>query len=227
MSPMKGLLGSVLVLVAVHLCLGTQVHADMVTYRFGNITANNPVSAAIGEAQLSVEVSAVAGRPDQTLFKFINEGPEPCSITRVYFADGALLGIAELTSSDGVQYSLDANPPNLPGGQAIGFQVTQGFLASSDPAVEPNGVGPDEWLGVLFDLKDGMTFNDVTSALALGTSQGGVDGSLRIGIHVQGFEGGWSESFVNVPAPAAVLSGMIGLGLVGILQRRRFVNPLQ
>lgn len=222
MSPMKVLPGSLLVIPAVLLCLGTQVHADMVTYGFGNITANNPISAATGEAQLSVQVSDVAGHADQTLFTFINTGPEACSITRVYFDDGALLGIAELTSSDGVLFSQDASPPDLPGGEAMGFQVTQGFLAGSDPAVEPNGVGPGEWLGVLFNLKDGMTFSDVTSALTLGTTQGGVDGSLRIGMHVQGFEGGWSESFVNVPAPAAVLSGIIGLGLVGVLQRRRF-----
>ena len=50
----------------------------------------------------------------------------------------------------------------------------------------------------MFDLKDGKTYSDVLDDLD--------SGDLRIGIHVQAFESGAGESFVNngpvVPAPA-------------------------
>jgi len=45
-------------------------------------------------------------------------------------------------------------------------------------------------------------------------------GSLRIGIHVQGFDGEGSESFVNTPVPGAVLLGLLGLG-AGWLKLRK------
>jgi len=217
---------SLLTALVAHLCLVAQLHADMTAYGFKNITANNVNSAAIGEAQLSVQVNDVLGHTDQALFKFLNTGPEPCSITAAYFDDGALLGIAQLTSSSGVKFSEGANPPNLPGGNTVNFQVTKGFLADSDPPTQPNGVNPGEWLSVLFNLENGMTYNDVINAITLGLTQGAVDGSLRIGIHVQGYEGGLSESYVNcnVPAPAAVTLGMIGLGFIGVLQRRWIVS---
>ena len=50
------------------------------------------------------------------------------------------------------------------------------------------------------------------------------DGRLRIGLHVQGFGNGGSESFVNnpVPVPAAVwLFGSGLIGLVGVARRKR------
>jgi len=79
--------------------------------------------------------------------------------------------------------------------------------------VEHNGINPNEWLGITFDLKPDKTFGDVTGNLACG--------QLRIGIHVQGYASGGSESFVNVPEPATVTLLSAGLGIVTLLRRRR------
>ncbi len=180
---------------------------------FGCITGNVAGDCAIGEAQLAVEVTDLGS--GQVLFTFSNAGPAAASITDVYFDDGTLLGIAGLIDSDddalgvfgdaGVDFSQDASPPDLPGGNTVGFQVTAGFLADSDPPAQPNGVNPLETLGVVFNLQLGGTYADLVSELA--------SGELRIGIHVQGFATGGSESFVNLPVPEPGTAALLGLGL--------------
>ena len=164
--------------------------ARAVTYGFSNISANDVNDAAIGEAQLSVDVTDAGD--GKVLFTFNNTGPEASSITDVYFDDGHLLKIATIESSSGVSYSQGAAPGNLPSASSIdpAFETTAGFSADSDPAAQPNGVNPGEWLKIYFDLKLAtQNYNTVIEDLA--------SGALRIGIHVQGFEGGGSESFVH------------------------------
>lgn len=198
-----------------------------IVYSFNHIVeyGDGPIEFAngdIGEAQLFVEVSELSA--EQVLFTFTNTGSEVCSVTDIYFDDGALLGIALIDNScSGVSFSQYATPHNLPGGNNLSppFQTTQGFSADSDPPVQPNGVNPNEWLGISFDLKSGETYDNVIGNLA--------SGDLRIGIHVQGFDSGWcggsdSESFVNngvVPEPTTVTLLSAGLGIVTLLRKRR------
>jgi len=173
-------------------------------FGFDNITNNDSEDAAIGETQLTVDVLET-GDPNQVLFLFSNSGPDDSSIAGVYFDDGSLLGIAMITNDAGfVEFSEGASPMNLPGGNSIGFVTTAGFLADSDPPVQPLGVNPGETLAITFDLVGGQTVDHVIAELQAGT--------LRIGIKVQGYTSGGSESFVNVvPEPGAMLVFMAGL----------------
>lgn len=196
------------------------------TLGFNNITNNNVANAAAGEAQLSVEVNAFGNQVD---FIFRNVGPAASSITDVYFDDGppnTLLSIASVINGPGVSFSQGASPGNLPGGNNASppFQTTVGFSADSNPPVQPNGVNPGEEVTIRFNLVSGKSFADVQNAI----TQGGASG-LRVGIHVQGFAGGGSESFVNdgpqaVPAPSGIvlaLSGLVPLAFVGLRRLRR------
>jgi hypothetical protein len=208
---------------AIALALGAfcaQVEAAP-TYSFVNITNNNAGDAAIGEAQLFVEIFDLG---TQVNFTFTNIGPEASSITDVYFDNGSLLGIASIDDSDpGVDFEQDASPPDLPGGETVvpPFDVTAGFSADSEPPAQPNGVNPSEYLGIVFDLVGGGTFADVVDELATG--------ELRIGIHVQGYASGGSESFINhcgngvvvIPAPGALVLCSFGAGCIGWLRRRK------
>lgn len=200
---------------------------------FTSISNNNAADAAAGEAQLRVELIASGG----TLgFKFTNIGSVASAITDIYFDDraGSLTTPLVITGSGTsgptpVSFVQFASPSNLPGGGSLSpaFETTAGFLAESTAPPSKNGVGNtaggEEWVTLTFNLSS--NFADVMTAIT--------NGGLRIGLHVQGFPGGGSESFVNSvppppppPPPVIPLPGASALALGGLLavgaRRRRF-----
>lgn len=201
-------------LVAGSLLLGG-APAPAVTLGFDCVTNNNAGNCAIGEAQVTVEVTDPGG--GQIAFTFRNVGANASSITDVYWDDGTLLSILSITSSAGVNFAEGAMPPNLPGGNDALPPFVASFSAESQaPAVPQNGVNPGETLTVTFTLIGGQTFANAIQDLT--------DGDLRVGIHVQSIIGtGGSEGFVNIPIPEPGTLALVGSGLLGlaIAGRRR------
>jgi hypothetical protein len=197
------------------------IPAPASTYSFYSITNNTLANVEIGMAQLSVEVTDPSS--DQVLFTFWNTGDDACSIAEVYFDDGfSLVGEPELIDKNNagdpdVDFVTLANPPNLPGWDTADpvFEVTAAFTTQASNPAPHKGVNPGEFLGILFDLQEGYTLDDVLDEL--------YTGELRIGLHVTGFDLGDGESFINnpiaTPIPATVW--IFGAGVVGLIGIRR------
>jgi len=207
---------------------------DAITFRFEAITSNDPCNAATGEQQLFMDVFNNGG---YAKFRFRNEGPIHSSITGIWFDDGSLLGIHRIIDVDTITDPcvLDGHPDvdfdydgkqNLPGGgdMEYPFVAIKGFTIKSDPPPPSNGVesndpiyGNTEWVQIEFALNPGQSLANVLEELMTGDPYP----TLRVGIHVQSFNGevDSSESFVNVPEPMTIC--LVGLGGLALLRKRR------
>lgn len=193
------------------------------------ISNNSAANCNTGVTQFRTKVSQVSST--QVLFEFFNRASQggtalASSITEVFFDDtkpysldfSAPTNAPIITSSTGVSFSRELNArgkaPNLPGGSSVSF--SSNYTAGSNAPVQRNGVNPGESLSILFNVRPGFIdpFNAVITDLQRG--------SLRVGIHGQGFQNGGSESYVNeaVPEPLTMLGSGLALGLGALLQRK-------
>lgn len=178
------------------------------TLGFGGCSLNSPGDTAIGVAQFRVEVYPWG--TNQAMFVFYNSGTEQAVIEAVYFDDGVLLGISDLYDLDdptdpnsnpntGVDFSLNASPPNLPSPNCVvpSFGNLVVYSADADSPPPAKGIGPGEFLGVVFDLQPGATYQQLLAGLDAGV--------VRIGVHAIAYASGGSESFVTTNATAIKL----------------------
>lgn len=172
-----------------------------------------------GDPLLDLSVEVYDGA-ETAHFKFTNNSDPSLevSITDIYFADGSLLGISSIENQDGYTlFDKPANPAELPDNTLLDpdFITTdyenQSFSADSNAPTFHNGVLTNEWVIINFALIEGGTIEQVISELN--------NGDLRIGLHIQGFTDGSSESAVNVPEPATII--LLGLGGLAVLRKRR------
>jgi hypothetical protein len=165
-------------------------------------------------------------------------------ITEIYFEDGTLLNLATIFDVDfdatytGLDFEPPPTPAKLPGFNK--FWTTAQFSVDADngnetPDGNANGIGPGESLTLRYTLQNNLGFADVISAIGLGFDATEyyestplpritqVEGDLRIGIHVRGVGEGsnFSEGFLLTPVPGAVLLGMLGLSVAGLMLRKR------
>lgn len=193
--------------------MGLAPVAQAQVYSFGCITANDATGADCdaAESQLTLTLS---GDASHVTFTFANAGPTASSITDVYF--GSALGLsttgASILNGAGVSFSFEASPGSLPAGGAYSFSTT--VDADSNAPVASNGVNPGETLSFNF------LSNYFTTVAAMNTFAS----DTRVGIHVQAFADGESESLVTVtavPEPETYALMLAGLGAVGFMARRR------
>lgn len=177
---------------------------------------------------LSVDVTAMG--KDAISFTFYNTG-EKSSITDIYVAGtmGLVNTPGKITGqSSGVNFSIGADPANLPGGKPYDFVATAG--ADSNAPVVKNGVdSAKEYVTWTFALASGVSYDEVVKAID--------SGQLRIGLRAPGSSGG-SSSFINscginscsgsptintasVPLPASIWLMFAAMGGLTLLSRRR------
>lgn len=153
-------------------------------------------------------------------FTFYNNSTIDCSITRIFFDDGTILGATQsITNGSSTSFSENfPGPGNLPSGENIDFEATKEFNVGAESPPPNNGVnnvidslGAGEWVTLSFELINGGTLASVLSELDNGT--------LRVGLHVMGFSDGSSEGAVNVPEPTTI--ALLGFGALALLRKRR------
>lgn len=176
------------------------VRADI--FAFDTVTTNAPNRQDIAD-QLFMDANVI-GAGNSSLM-FANTGPNPSSISEIYFGsdvDPATLGLSVdsvNSCSIGVDFDITgANPANPPGWEEFPFwwSVTIAAIESTEPPVQ-NGVNPYECLEL-----------DISYNGSLSLSQLLQTGQLQVALHVIG-NGEYSDTFVNdttvVPEPASLL----------------------
>ncbi|MHC4976568.1 MAG: hypothetical protein ACYTF7_08175 [Planctomycetota bacterium] len=205
------------VAIASAMLVASQTHAAMVGLE--PVSMNNEINAQTAAAQIGFDfldlgADLISGL-SQVQITITNDGDEDSSVTTVMFDTDMFASVDDMTSpDDGVEFDF-TNKKVLPGGKKFGFEPTAGLSIRSTAPVRPNGIDQGESLVLTLTMREGYDWSDLVDQI--------FDGSTRIGIHVQGFEDGGSETFMNelvlIPTPGAM--GTLALAGLAAVRRRR------
>ena len=186
------------------------VNANAATINFIGVNANEVDVSA----QLSMEVTQVGNNVD---FRIINAaGGVNVFVGHIYFDflnTNLFTSLTQTGQLGTVSFSGDAtSSQNCSEGNAIGFTTDADADRNGGAS---NGINIGEYLILSAVLSPTADIVDLLNT-----------GGLRVGLHMQGYAGGGSDSYVTggapsaVPVPAAAWLFMSGLGLFGIARRR-------
>lgn len=174
---------------------------------------NNP--GYNNDPNFNLYINLVDFSADQVGFEVHNKSLLSSTITEVLFDDGEWLqGIAGLTEGSGTNFKYPAGEENLQGGNLLTPPfVTTAELSADRESVGGvgNGIDPDEYIFILFDLQPSKNFAQVEQAIE--------SGGLRVGVHVQRLpeREGYSDSASAVtPEPAAMM--LLSVGALSVIR---------
>lgn len=215
---------SVVAVVVVGMCTSATyaIETGEATFPFVAVPGTNAENAAIGENQLALTVAGLP--PNQAVFTVKNTGTTPSSVMGLFFDtenSSTLEGLegTEFTGSQGVNFTRAAVVAGLPGATLL----TPVFVTSN--GMELNAGSTTK--GVSNGKSVSVTTNVAQNATLAQLLQEIDTGQIRVGVNVEGFPNGGTGSFVNlgtaIPAPAAIVLGSLGTGLIGLLRRRKML----
>jgi hypothetical protein len=183
--------------------------ATSMDFYFYDITHTDPVNAATAP-QFTGTLATYSSNYVQLTIRNAAGGAQS-SITDIYFDDSAhILSSMTIVNSSGVSYSNGASPTNLPGIAAAGVSFTPRYSADSDYPTITDGVNPGEYVNFRFKADYNTVVQNLTT------------NCLRLGVYVQGYANGYSESFISTttPPPGAPAPGALALGFMGLIFTR-------
>jgi hypothetical protein len=188
-------------------------------FNFSNIAGGDTVGDAYVNS-FGFTVANQGGLAVFDIFNFGNPGASSMFIAGVFFDDNGYLSSstppwANVNNVGQVAFSGGASNAQFPQG-GNNFTTDYAFF-SNNGAGNALAVQADEKLGLSF----GASYNNVIAALT--------DGTLKVGLHVQGLPNGASDSYIssnsgnteNTPEPLTMLAAGAAVGFGTMFKKQR------